>query len=91
MTDRERQLSARRAELLACSETMRADIGARSQELINGLPGARATATRPVLIAGAAELVLWFGPRGRCTFQRRALVILGLIKRLLTPSGYAKP
>lgn len=98
MTDRERQLAARRAELLARSETLRADIGARSQELVKGWHGAerlvasaREIANRPVLIAGAAALVLLVGPRRALRLAGRAVVVLGLVKRLITPRGYAKP
>jgi hypothetical protein len=79
VTDRERELAARRVELLARSEALRAGIGARIK------------ANRPVLIAGAAALVLLVGPRRALRLAGRALVVLGLIKRLLTPSGYAKP
>jgi hypothetical protein len=98
VTDRERQLAARRTELLARSAALRDDIGARSREMLHGWQGAerlvasaRAIANRPVLIAGAAALVLLLGPRQALHLAGRALVVLGLIKRLLTPSGYAKP
>ncbi|MBM4199024.1 MAG: hypothetical protein FJ167_01445 [Gammaproteobacteria bacterium] len=70
VTDRERQLAARRTELLARSAALRDDIGARSREMLHGWQGAerlvasaRAIANRPVLIAGAAALVLLLGPR----------------------------
>jgi hypothetical protein len=98
VTDRERQLAARRTELLARSAALPDDIGARSREMLHGWQGAerlvtsaRAIANRPVLIAGAAALVLLLGPRQALHLAGRALVVLGLIKRLLTPSGYAKP
>jgi len=98
MIDRERQLAARRAELLARSEALRADIGARGQELVKGWHGAerlvasaREIANRPVLIAGAAALVLLVGPRRALRLAGRAVVVLGLVKRLITPRGYVKP
>lgn len=98
MTEREQELAARRAALLARSGLLRADIAARSQEMVKGLQGAerlvsgaRQMASRPALVAGAAALALLLGPRRALRLAGRALVVLGLLKRLLTPSDYAKP
>lgn len=98
MTEREQELAARRVALLARSTALRADIAARSQEMVRALQGAdrlvrgvRQLASRPVLVAGAAGLALLFGPRRALRLAGRALVVLGLLKRLLTPRDYAKP
>lgn len=98
MTPRETELAARRAALIARSGRLRSDIAARTGDIASQLSGvgrlaatARALSNRPLLLAGAAALVLLTGPRRAVRLAGRALVALGLVRRLLRLSGPSKP
>lgn len=98
MTAREQELIARRAVLLSESARLRGAIGADSKDLMNSLSAVqriaqvgRTMASRPLLVAGAAALVLLTGPRQALRLAGRALVVLGLLKRLLGLIGPSKP
>lgn len=97
MTRRD-DLAARRAELLARSARLRAEMTAQGRDVAGKIAGverlaqsARSLAGRPVLLAGAAALfALLAGPRRVFRYAGRALTLVGLAKRLLRLIGSSR-
>ena len=98
MTPRERELAARRAHLLARSERLRSEIVQTASTITSRLTGVERIvsgvqrATRaPVLLAGSALLVLWAGPAKALRLASRALVVLGLLRRIISLRDASRP
>jgi hypothetical protein len=96
MTPRDAELAARRAELLDRSSRLRADIAERTRDITGRFSGVERLATaarsnRPLMLAGAAALMLFAGPRRAVRLAGRALMVLGVVKRLLRLTGSSRP
>lgn len=98
MTPRERELARKRAELLARSERLRSDIAETANSIGGRLSGVgqvvsvvQAATRAPVLLAGAALLVLAAGPARALRLASRALVVLGLLRRILSLRDASRP
>lgn len=80
------------------STDLRGHIAANAEETTSRLrlgdpleSGARAAMQRPALVAGAALLVLCVGRSRAARLASRALVVVGLLRRLSRLSGALKP
>lgn len=97
MTPRDAELAAKRAALLDRSSRLREDIVGRTRDITGRLSGverlastARAMSNRPLLLAGAAALMLLAGPRRAVRLAGRALMVLGIAKRLFRLTGSSR-
>lgn len=98
MTPREHELALRRSALLARSERLRREISETTTAIgtrLSGVEQAVSTvkwATRaPVLLAGLAVLVVTAGPAKALRLASRALVVLGLLRRILSLRDASRP
>lgn len=98
MTHRERELAARREVLVGRSTRLRSEIACTATGIDDRLSGVRrvasvvqATARAPVLLAASALLVLIAGPAKALRLASRALVVLGLLRRILSLRDASKP
>jgi hypothetical protein len=98
MTPREQELALRRAALLERSARLRTDIAHTTEAIGSRLSGvgrivsAVQVVTRaPVLLAGSALLVLMAGPAKALQLASRALVVLGLLRRIISLRDASRP
>jgi hypothetical protein len=95
MTPRDAELAAKRAALLDRSSRLREDIVGRTRDITGRLSGVErlastAMSNRPLLLAGAAALMLLAGPRRAVRLAGRALMVLGIAKRLFRLTGSSR-
>ena len=91
MSGRTEQLALRRAALIARSAALRADIGAygamigeRLGLVDRGLQFAKSVTQRPMLMAAATALFMFFRPTTALKWMGRGAVATSLIRRILS-------